>query len=135
MGVKIDLDDFGTGYSYLACLHQSPIDVLKLADHLFPRLEQGGQFAKLVDLLLKLLSETEFKMIAEGGYSGTVVSIAAALRATWARVFFSKSIDAEKVREFVLKRLYQRVGFLQCGMDKFSVFIPKLVFISMIQSI
>ncbi|MCA9017693.1 MAG: EAL domain-containing protein, partial [Planctomycetaceae bacterium] len=30
LGIKIDMDDFGTGHSSLSCLHEFPLDVLKI---------------------------------------------------------------------------------------------------------
>jgi EAL domain-containing protein (putative c-di-GMP-specific phosphodiesterase class I) len=30
LGVRLALDDFGTGYSSLACLHQMPVDTVKV---------------------------------------------------------------------------------------------------------
>ena len=65
-GAKIDLDDFGTGYSSLACLHELPIDVLKLDRSLVSSLEQGGYFSRLVDLVLKLIAGTKIQAVAEG---------------------------------------------------------------------
>ena len=136
MGAKIDLDDFGTGYSSLACLHQLPIDVLKLDRSLISQLEQGGQYAKLVDLVLKLLSETEVKVIAEGIETQDQFHQLQRLHCQLGQGFlFSRPIDADKVQEFVRNRQNERAGFLRSGMAQSSVFIPKLMSIPMIKSI
>jgi EAL domain-containing protein (putative c-di-GMP-specific phosphodiesterase class I) len=136
MGAKIDLDDFGTGYSSLACLHQLPIDVLKLDRSLISQLEQGGQYAKLVDLVLKLLSETEVKVIAEGIETQDQLYQLQRLHCQLGQGFlFSRPIDADKVQEFVRKRQNERAGFLQLGKAQSAVFIPKLMSIPMIKSI
>ena len=136
IGAKIDLDDFGTGYSSLACLHQLPIDVLKLDRSLVSHLEQGGQYSKLVDLVLKLLSETQVKVIAEGIETPEQLHQLQLFQCPLGQGYlFSKPIDADKVQEFVRKRQNERSGFLQRGMAQTSVFIPKLMSIPMVKSI
>lgn len=109
---------------------------MKLDRSLISQLEQGGQYAKLVDLVLKLLSETEVKVIAEGIETQDQLYQLQRLHCQLGQGFlFSRPIDADKVQEFVRKRQNERAGFLQLGKAQSAVFIPKLMSIPMIKSI
>jgi diguanylate cyclase (GGDEF)-like protein len=105
LGAKIDLDDFGTGYSSLACLHQLPIDVLKLDRSLISSLTSGNYFSKLVDLVLKMLLGTEIQVVAEGVETPEQLKKLRRLGCHLGQgYFFSKPIDAASVLPFVCNR-------------------------------
>jgi diguanylate cyclase (GGDEF)-like protein len=66
MGFKIDMDDFGTGYSSLACLHQFPIDILKIDRSFVTNLSRGRDFVALVNAITALAGNLNITVIAEG---------------------------------------------------------------------
>ncbi len=66
IGVKIGLDDFGTGYSSLSCLHQFPIDVLKIDRSFVANIERGRDFAALIHAVVVLARNLGIGTIAEG---------------------------------------------------------------------
>lgn len=121
-GAKIDLDDFGTGYSSLACLHELPIDVLKLDRSLVSSLEKGGYFSKLVDLVLKLIAGTKIQAVAEG--IETIEQLAR-LKILGCHLgqgyYFSKPIDADRIQEFVRK---QQMHEESCACVSSNSFVP-----------
>ncbi len=66
IGVKLDLDDFGTGYSSLSCLHQFPLDVLKIDRSFVANIERGRDFAALIDAVASLARNLGISVVAEG---------------------------------------------------------------------
>jgi diguanylate cyclase (GGDEF)-like protein len=66
IGVKVDMDDFGTGYSSLACLHQFPLDVLKIDRSFVANLDRGRDFAALVHAVTQLARNLNIGVVAEG---------------------------------------------------------------------
>jgi diguanylate cyclase (GGDEF)-like protein/PAS domain S-box-containing protein len=66
LGVKVDMDDFGTGYSSLACLHQFPLDVLKIDRSFVANIDRGRDFAALVHAVTQLAQNLNIKVVAEG---------------------------------------------------------------------
>ena len=126
-GAKIDLDDFGTGYSSLACLHELPIDVLKLDRSLVSSLDKGGYFSKLVDLVLKLIAGTKIQAVAEG--IETIEQLAR-LKILGCHLgqgyYFSKPIDADRIQEFVRKQQLQEESFACVSSNSFAPVVPTL---------
>lgn len=66
IGVKIHLDDFGTGYSALSCLHEFPIDVLKLDRSFITDIAHSSHHRTLVNAVVQLSKSLGFKIVAEG---------------------------------------------------------------------
>jgi diguanylate cyclase (GGDEF)-like protein/PAS domain S-box-containing protein len=66
LGVKIDIDDFGTGYSSLSCLHQFPIDYLKLDRSFIANVSDSPDLAALLTAVLTLAYQLDLKVVAEG---------------------------------------------------------------------
>ncbi len=66
MGVKIDIDDFGTGYSSLSCLHQFPIDYLKLDRSFIANVKDTPELAALLTAVVTLADHLGLKVVAEG---------------------------------------------------------------------
>ena len=108
LGTKIDLDDFGTGYSSLACLHELPIDVLKLDRTLISKMDQGGYPSKLVELVLQLLSGSAMRVVAEGIETIGELSKLQNLQCHLGQgYYFSKPLDGDKLEAFVRKQRSQ----------------------------
>ncbi len=65
-GFRLAMDDFGTGYSSLACLHQFPLDVLKVDRSFVANLCRGRDFAALVNAIVMLARSLGIAVVAEG---------------------------------------------------------------------
>jgi diguanylate cyclase (GGDEF)-like protein len=104
MGAKIDLDDFGTGYSSLACLHQIPLDIIKLDRSLVSTIDQDDYLLRLAKLVLQLLSESEIKVVAEGIETLGQLAVLQDLGCHLGQGYlFAKPLAADKVLEFIKK--------------------------------
>jgi EAL domain-containing protein (putative c-di-GMP-specific phosphodiesterase class I) len=66
VGVKINIDDFGTGYSSLSCLHQFPIDYLKLDRSFIANVTDSPDLAALLTAVVTLAYQLDLKVVAEG---------------------------------------------------------------------
>ena len=62
----LHLDDFGTGYSSLSCLHQLPIDVVKIDRQFVDGLARDAGAAALVQAIVRLGLGLAFEVVAEG---------------------------------------------------------------------
>ena len=66
LGVKLALDDFGTGYSSLACLHQMPVDTVKV-DRSFVIHAQTGEYHRvLIEATVRVAHTLGMTTVAEG---------------------------------------------------------------------
>jgi EAL domain-containing protein (putative c-di-GMP-specific phosphodiesterase class I) len=125
-GVRFALDDFGTGYSSLACLHQIPIDVIKLDRSLIATIDQDDYFLKLASLVMQLMSETQIKVIAEGIETLSQFTILQDLDCSLGQgYFFSKPLPADKVQDFIRK---QRAAVQRTSRSNSAVAIPIVQF-------
>ncbi len=65
-GFSLALDDFGTGYSSLTYLRRLPLDVVKIDRSFVADLGTDPRAGTFLRGLMQLLSELEFKVVAEG---------------------------------------------------------------------
>jgi diguanylate cyclase (GGDEF)-like protein/PAS domain S-box-containing protein len=66
MGVTLALDDFGTGYSSLSCLHELPVDTVKI-DRAFVSMAQTSDYHRVLIEATILVAETlGMSTVAEG---------------------------------------------------------------------
>jgi len=102
LGAKIELDDFGTGYSSLACLHQIPLDAIKLDRSLISTIDQDGYLFGLAKLVIQLLAQTEIKVVAEGIETERQFQLLRELGCQFGQGYlFAKPMPADRVLEFV----------------------------------
>ena len=65
-GFQLAMDDFGTGHSSLSCLHQFPIDVLKIDRSFVQSLDQHVEFAAVIQAIVTLAQTLGLSVVAEG---------------------------------------------------------------------
>jgi EAL domain-containing protein (putative c-di-GMP-specific phosphodiesterase class I) len=101
IGVKLAMDDFGTGYSSLACLHQFPIDVLKIDRSFIANIERGRDYAALVQAVTQLARNLNIKVVAEGVETPDQALILQSLECELGQGdLFGKPLAAEQVPEY-----------------------------------
>jgi diguanylate cyclase (GGDEF)-like protein/PAS domain S-box-containing protein len=101
LGVKLEMDDFGTGYSSLACLHQFPIDVLKIDRSFVANIDRGRDFAALVHAVAQLARNLNIAVVAEGIETVEQAMVLQSLDCEFGQGYlFSKPLTAQQVMEF-----------------------------------
>ena len=66
LGVSLALDDFGTGYSSLACLHEIPVDVVKIDRSFVRELTQSDHRRVLIQATVLVARALGIRTVAEG---------------------------------------------------------------------
>jgi diguanylate cyclase (GGDEF)-like protein/PAS domain S-box-containing protein len=65
-GVRLALDDFGTGYSSLACLHQLPVDTVKIDRSFVVHAREVEYHRVLIQATIKMARTLGMTTVAEG---------------------------------------------------------------------
>jgi diguanylate cyclase (GGDEF)-like protein/PAS domain S-box-containing protein len=66
LGVRLALDDFGTGYSSLACLHQLPVDTVKIDRSFVTYAETLDYHRVLIEATIRVAQTLGMQTVAEG---------------------------------------------------------------------
>ncbi|NRF69378.1 EAL domain-containing protein [Aquincola sp. S2] len=66
LGLTIALDDFGTGYSSLACLHQLPVDTVKIDRSFVSHAETSEYHRALIEATIRVAQTLGMSTVAEG---------------------------------------------------------------------
>ncbi|MEO8123559.1 MAG: EAL domain-containing protein [Burkholderiales bacterium] len=66
LGVSLALDDFGTGYSSLACLHEIPVDIVKIDRSFVSQLAQNDHRRVLIQATVLVARALGIRTVAEG---------------------------------------------------------------------
>lgn len=66
LGLKLALDDFGTGYSSLACLHQLPVDTVKVDKSFVQHAENVEYHRVLIEATVRVARTLGMTTVAEG---------------------------------------------------------------------
>jgi EAL domain-containing protein (putative c-di-GMP-specific phosphodiesterase class I) len=66
LGVRLALDDFGTGYSSLACLHQLPVDTVKIDRSFVAHAETLDYHRVLIEATIRVAQTLGMQTVAEG---------------------------------------------------------------------
>ncbi|MFI5382359.1 MAG: EAL domain-containing protein [Tepidisphaerales bacterium] len=88
LGFRIDLDDFGTGYSSLACLHQFPIDAVKIDRSFVANMEKGQDFVQFVNAIIMLAGSFRMAVVAEGVETQGQLALLQSLNCQYAQGYF-----------------------------------------------
>jgi diguanylate cyclase (GGDEF)-like protein/PAS domain S-box-containing protein len=101
IGFRIDLDDFGTGCSSLACLHQFPIDVVKIDRSFIANMEKGEDFVQFVKGIIMLARSFRIAVVAEGVETQGQLALLQSLGCQYAQGYlFAKAMPAAEAIVF-----------------------------------
>lgn len=103
-GVRLAMDDFGTGHSSLSCLHDFPIDVLKIDRSFVVNLEGRRQFAAVLHAIITLAQHLDMEVVAEGVEDRVQLAQLQSMDCSYAQGYlFSKPVSAADARTLVLE--------------------------------
>jgi EAL domain-containing protein (putative c-di-GMP-specific phosphodiesterase class I) len=102
LGVTLALDDFGTGYSSLSCLHELPIDVVKI-DRSFVSLAQTSDYHRVLIEATVLMARTlGMGTLAEGIETAEQAALMRTLGCGKGQGYlFSKPIEREALVQWI----------------------------------
>ena len=66
LGLSLALDDFGTGYSSLACLHQLPVDIVKIDRSFVCQADTSHHHRVLIEATVRVAHSLGMRTVAEG---------------------------------------------------------------------
>jgi diguanylate cyclase (GGDEF)-like protein len=66
LGVRLAIDDFGTGYSSLSCLHQFPVDIIKIDKSFIAAIATRAESADFARAIVRLGQTLRLETVAEG---------------------------------------------------------------------
>ena len=101
-GVNFYLDDFGIGYSNLSMVMELPFETVKLDSSLLSKMTNGEKEYRTMQLLVDMLHNAGFQVVAEG--IETVEQMQAARRLQIDRIqgyYYAKPMPAAMLAEFL----------------------------------
>ena len=101
-GVFLCIDDFGTGHSSLSCLHEFPIDVLKIDRAFLDNIKEDREYVAVTQAIVTLAQNLGMGVVAEGVETPEQVAMLQALDADYAQGFyFAKPLRPEDAAAFL----------------------------------
>ena len=102
IGARVSLDDFGTGHSSLSCLHEWPLDVVKIDRSFVSNLVESAKSQALVKAILSITREFGMTAVAEGIETQAQLDLLSSFGCTRAQGYvFSKPLSAEELPLYV----------------------------------
>jgi predicted signal transduction protein with EAL and GGDEF domain len=106
LGVRLQMDDFGTGYSSLSCLHQFPLNCLKIDRSFIENLGERRDYAAVVQAIIQLARNLGMQLVAEGIERPEQVAMLQAMECDRAQGYlFSRPVDVHEAEAFIRSRL------------------------------
>jgi len=105
IGAGICMDDFGKGHSSLSCLHQFPLDVLKIDRDFIMNTDGRREYAAINQAIITLAHQLDMRVVAEGVETPGQVSQLQALDCDFAQGYlFGKPLCVEDATDFVTEK-------------------------------
>jgi diguanylate cyclase (GGDEF)-like protein/PAS domain S-box-containing protein len=93
LGVTLALDDFGTGYSSLSCLHELPVDTVKIDRSFVSVAQTSGYHRVLIEATILVAETLGMRTVAEGIETSAQADMMRFLRCNkWQGYLFSQPL-------------------------------------------
>jgi diguanylate cyclase (GGDEF)-like protein/PAS domain S-box-containing protein len=101
--VALALDDFGTGHSSLSCLHEFPIDTLKIDRAFIANMGRQVKFTALTQAIISLAHDLGIGVVAEGIETLEQLTQLQALECNNAQgYYFAKPLPADELEQWIV---------------------------------
>ena len=101
-GVFLCIDDFGTGHSSLSCLHEFPIDVLKIDRAFLDNMRENREYAAVTQAIVTLAQNLGMDVVAEGVETLEQVAQLQAIETDYAQgYYFARPLPPEEAAAFL----------------------------------
>ncbi|MES2187493.1 MAG: EAL domain-containing protein [Pseudomonadota bacterium] len=105
LGVKLSLDDFGTGYSSLACLHQMPVDTVKVDRSFVIEAERSEYHRALIEATVRVARTLRMSTVAEGVETAEQAWLVATLGCDKGQGYlYSRPLEAAALENWLAER-------------------------------
>ncbi|MEK8051811.1 EAL domain-containing protein [Ideonella sp. DXS22W] len=105
LGVRIALDDFGTGYSSLACLHQLPVDTVKVDRSFVSHAETSAYHRALIEATIRVAQTLGMDTVAEGIETASQAALMQALHCDRGQGYlYARPLEAGALADWCLQR-------------------------------
>ena len=102
LGFHLHMDDFGTGYSSLSCLHDFPLDVLKIDRSFIRTMGTSRDYAAIVNGIMNLARNLKMAVVAEGIQERDELAALLALDCDYGQgYYFSRPVEAAQAIRLV----------------------------------
>ena len=106
LGVALSLDDFGTGYSSLSCLHELPVNYVKVDRSFVSQAETSAYHLVLIEATIRMAQTLGLGTVAEGIETQGQAALMATLGCDKGQGYlFSKPLEAPDLVAWVLARV------------------------------
>ena len=108
LGVGLALDDFGTGYASLACLHQLPVDTVKIDRSLVLQAGLVEHHRVLVESTIRMAHTLGLRTVAEGVETESQAALLGALQCQQVQGYlYCRPLDAAALAAWLHARALQ----------------------------
>ena len=105
LGVGLALDDFGTGYSSLSCLHQLPVDTVKIDRSFVIEAERSEYHRALIEATVRVARTLRMATVAEGIETAAQSDLVRSLGCDLGQGFlYCRPLEAEAVTAWLAAR-------------------------------
>jgi EAL domain-containing protein (putative c-di-GMP-specific phosphodiesterase class I) len=105
LGLGLSLDDFGTGYSSLACLHQLPVDTVKIDRSFVSHAENSEYHRALIEATIRVAQTLGMSTVAEGIETEGQAALMEQLQCGRGQgYFFSKPLEPGEATRWLARR-------------------------------
>ena len=101
-GARILLDDFGSGYSSLSCVHQLPLDGIKIDRSFVSKIDTSAVSFDIVRTIIDMCASLDIDCVVEGIETEKQIAIMRDMNCRWMQGYmFAKPMGADKIADYL----------------------------------